>query len=69
MGKSSLRQVADRSDCQASGMHPQRLKLHIVPMGQVSSTTGEVSRKAVHKVVKLEIGGLKGAFADGVSGC
>ncbi|HYY69495.1 MAG TPA: hypothetical protein VE734_07160 [Terriglobales bacterium] len=43
---------------------PQLVKLHIRPKGEESFTTGEAPRKAMHYVVKVEIGGLKGVFAS-----
>ncbi len=43
---------------------PQLVKLHITPKGEESFTTGEAGRKAMHYVVKAEIGGLKGVFAS-----
>jgi len=43
---------------------PQLVKLHITPKGEESFTTGEAPRKAMHYVVKIDIGGLKGIFAS-----
>ncbi len=43
---------------------PQLVKLHVSPEGEESFTTGEEHRKAMHYVVKVEIGGLKGVLAS-----
>ena len=42
---------------------PRVVKLHIVPEGEESFTTGGAKRKATHYVVKVEIGGLSGLVA------
>jgi hypothetical protein len=43
---------------------PQIVKLKIRPQGEEKFITGRDSRKAMHYVVKVEIGGLKGIFAS-----
>jgi hypothetical protein len=43
---------------------PQLVKLKIRPQGEEDFVTGRASRKAMHYVVKVEIGGLKGLFAS-----
>jgi hypothetical protein len=43
---------------------PRVLKLAITPQGEEAFSTGEAHRKAIHYVIKVEIGGLSGAFAS-----
>jgi hypothetical protein len=43
---------------------PRVVKLAITPQGEEAFSTGEAHRKAIHYVIKVEIGGLSGAFAS-----
>lgn len=43
---------------------PRLVKLVITPQGEETFTTGEAKRKAMHYLVKVDIGGITGAFAD-----
>lgn len=43
---------------------PQLVKLVIKPQGEEAFTTGGERRKAMHYVAKVDIGGLKGVFAE-----
>jgi len=43
---------------------PRVVKLAIKPQGEEAFSTGEAHRKAIHYVIKVEIGGLSGAFAS-----
>jgi hypothetical protein len=43
---------------------PRLVKLAIRPQGEEAFSTGEAHRKAIHYVVKVEIGGLSGTFAS-----
>src|SRR5262249_41798097 len=43
---------------------PRLVKLAITPQGEDKFATGEASRKAMHYVVKIEIGGLTGVVAS-----
>jgi hypothetical protein len=43
---------------------PKLVKLGITPQGEETFSTGNATHKAVHYVVKAELGGLKGAFAS-----
>ena len=43
---------------------PRLVKLAITSQGEESFSTGNTYRKAIHYVVKVDIGGLSGAFAD-----
>ncbi len=43
---------------------PRMVKFHIRPQGEEPFSTGDVQRKAMHYVVKVDIGGITGAFAE-----
>jgi hypothetical protein len=43
---------------------PRLVKLAVAPQGEEAFSTGNTPRKAMHYVVKLEIGGLSGVFAE-----
>jgi hypothetical protein len=43
---------------------PKLVKLGITPQGEETFSTGNATHKAVHYVVKAELGGLSGAFAS-----
>ncbi len=43
---------------------PRLVKFAIMPQGEDSFSTGDAHRKAMHYVVKVEIGGLSGALAE-----
>ena len=43
---------------------PRLVTLVITPQGEETFTTGEEKRKAMHYLVKIDIGGITGAFAD-----
>ncbi len=43
---------------------PRLVKLVITPRGEEPFSTGDVHRKAIHYVVKVDIGGLPGVMAD-----
>ena len=43
---------------------PKLVKLGITPQGEETFSTGNASHKAMHYVVKAELGGLTGAFAS-----
>ena len=43
---------------------PRLVKLVITPHGEESFSTGDAHRKAMHFVVRAEIGGLSGVFAE-----
>jgi hypothetical protein len=48
----------------AASPKPQIVKLHVTAQGEEPFTTGEARRKAMHYVVRIEIGGIKGALAS-----
>jgi hypothetical protein len=43
---------------------PRLVKLAVTPQGEEAFSTGDAHRKAMHYVVKIEIGGLSGVFAE-----
>lgn len=43
---------------------PRLVKLAVTPQGEEAFSTGNSPRKAMHYVVKMEIGGLSGVFAE-----
>lgn len=43
---------------------PRLVKLAVTPQGEEAFSTGDARRKAMHYVVKVEIGGLSGVFAE-----
>jgi hypothetical protein len=43
---------------------PRLVKLNIIPQGEESFSTGNARHKAMHYIVKIEIGGLEGWLAE-----